>query len=191
MKGSGLLHQRPPGGIVVAVWGGPERPCRAPGTGHRAPGKPAPPSRALALPSFLSRPLPVPRSLFFLIFPVFLCFSLPPPSLSSFLLPTRTAGRRVALTSARAAPSQRRAGGRRGDGGDAGGRARLSPPGRWAPRCAPARALAGLSPRARALRALCSASVLPQRRRKTKRGAPGPGLTCSGAQGGRSQRSAA
>lgn len=106
-----------PGGHRRGCVGGPR--AALPGTGHRAPGKPAPPSRALALPSFLSRPLPVPRSLF-LIFPVFLCFSLPPPSLSSFLLPTPTAGRRVALTSARAAPSQRRAGGRRGDVGTRG-----------------------------------------------------------------------
>lgn len=105
-----------PGGHRRGCVGGPR--AALPGTGHRASQR----LRAAPwpfLPSFPALSLSL-ALFFFLIFPVFLCFSLPPPSLSSFLLPTRTAGRRVALTSARAAPSQRRAGGRRGDGGDAG-----------------------------------------------------------------------
>lgn len=99
-------------------WGG----AQSGPAGHRAPGTgQASASEPSLGPSFLPfPPSPCPSLSLFLIFPVFLCFSLPPPSLSSFLLPTRTAGRRVALTSARAAPSQRRAGGRRGDVGTRG-----------------------------------------------------------------------
>lgn len=140
MKRSGLLDQRPPGGIVVAVWGGPERPCRAPGTGHRASQR----LRAAPwpfLPSFPALSLSLALSFFnFPCLPVFL-----PPSSLSFLFSAsnsdRGAPRGTDLGESCSEPAARGwpPWGRWGRGG----RARLSPPGRWAPRCAPARALAG------------------------------------------------
>lgn len=110
-----------------------------------------------------------------------------PRSLSSFLLPTQTTGCHVASTSATTVPSEPprhtvlvvAASGvgaaRVGTVGTLWGRMRLSPSGRWAPSCVPARKLPGLYPRVKVLRALYSVYVFtPKTKKKIMRGAQRP-----------------